>query len=140
MIYGDQISLIIFLFQRVFKLFNFRNLKKIFWKDHNITQTRFSFPRIHAFVSPPLSLSRNFDGHQPNTLSKNQEEEFQHIADEMEASMEPLVSPSSDGSVGNNRRPQGTSAQRSQSTRLNPTVLNQITEEEGVYIVYDNAG
>ncbi|XP_033626503.1 SNF-related serine/threonine-protein kinase-like [Asterias rubens] len=63
-------------------------------------------------------------------LQSLEEEEFQHIADEMEASMEPLVSPSSDGSVGNNRRPQGTSAQRSQSTRLNPTVLNQITEEE----------
>lgn len=102
----------------------------------SFTRTQIHF-HASMLCSTPLSPV-NFDGHQQHFV-KNQEEEFQHIADEMEASMEPLVSPS-DGSWGNNRRPQGTSARPTQSTRLNPTVLNQITEEEGVYIVYENAG
>ncbi|XP_038066835.1 SNF-related serine/threonine-protein kinase-like [Patiria miniata] len=91
---------------------------------------RHRMEREHLTIHPRHGRSIVKEG-----LQSLEEEEFQHIADEeLESTEEPMISPSSsaDGSWGKNRRSQGTNNARPniQSTRLNPTVLNQITEEE----------
>ncbi|XP_022082300.1 SNF-related serine/threonine-protein kinase-like [Acanthaster planci] len=98
---------------------------------------RHRMEREHLTIHPRHGRSIVKEG-----LQSLEEEEFQHIADEeMELTTESLVSPSSaataagsspsDGSWGKARRPQGANARpNNPATRLNPTVLNQITEEE----------